>query len=226
MFISISTVLLCLLGPAVASPVLVDRAVSSTCPKYTLINTRGTGERQGESSGFTTMNARILAQLPGGDIYNTVYAAGFNQDSSAAGADIVKKINSTLQTDPAHCFILQGYSQGAAGTTNALSKLTGASFNAVKGVFLIGNPEHRSGLACNVDTKGGTTTKNVNGLSYKLGGIPANWVNKTLDVCNYGDGVCDTAHGYGITVQHLAYPRDASTQNQGTAFALKQLGAA
>ena len=80
---------------------------------------------------------------------------------------------------------LEGYSQGAAATTNALPKLTGASFDAVKGVFLIGNPEHRAGLACNVDTNGGTTTKNVNGLSYTLGRIPENWVSKTLDVCNY-----------------------------------------
>jgi hypothetical protein len=66
-----------------------------------------------------------------------------------------------------------------------MPKLTGASFDAVKGVFLIGNPEHKSGLACNVDATGGTTTKNVNGLEAFKGGIPANWVSKTLDVCIY-----------------------------------------
>ena len=38
---------------------------------------------------------------------------------------------------------------------------------------------------CNVDTNGGATTKNVNGLSYTLGRIPDNWVAKSLDVCNY-----------------------------------------
>jgi hypothetical protein len=42
---------------------------------------------------------------------------------------------------------------------------------------------HKSGLACNVDNNGGTATKNVNGLSAMLGGIPSNWVSKTLDVC-------------------------------------------
>lgn len=83
------------------------------------------------------------------------------------------------------CFILEGYSQGAAATVNAMPKLTGASFNAVKGVFLIGDPEHKSGLACNVDSTGGTTTKNVNGLEAYQGGIPSNWVSKTLDVCAY-----------------------------------------
>lgn len=65
-----------------------------------------------------------------------------------------------------------------------MSQLTGAKFDAVKGVFLIGNPAHKSGLTCNVDNNGGTTTRNVNGLSAGLGGgIPSNWVAKTLDVC-------------------------------------------
>ncbi|KAK3096405.1 hypothetical protein LTR53_019242 [Teratosphaeriaceae sp. CCFEE 6253] len=99
-----------------------------------------------------------------------------------------------------------------------MSRITGNAFTAVRGVFLIGDPEHRSGLACNVDQNGGTTTKNVNGLSAALGGIPSNWVSKTLDVCNYGDGVCDTTHGYGINAQHLAYPNSASVQNLGTQY--------
>ena len=173
----------------VASPVLLsERASSSACPRYTIINTRGTGEAQGQSSGFRTINSRVTAQLSGGTIYNTVYAAGFSQNSALGTADIVNQVTSTLRTDPGHCFILQGYSQGAAATVNALASLTGASFDAVKGVFLIGNPEHKAGLACNVDTNGGTTTKNVNGLSAFAGGIPSNWVSKTLDVCNYVSG--------------------------------------
>ena len=144
------------------------------------------------------------------------------------------------------CFILEGYSQGAAATVNAMPKLTGANFNAVKGVFLIGDPEHKSGLACNVDSTGGTTTKNVNGLSSYLGGIPSNWVSKTLDVCAYvscdllcnsavlapclwplterqGDGVCDTTHGYGINQQHLSYPTDSNVQSMGTKFVVGKL---
>jgi hypothetical protein len=157
----------------------------SACSSYTIINTRGTGEIQGPSSGFRTMNTNIQRQVPGGKVYNTIYAADFSQVSTVGTNDIVRKIESTLATNPNECFILEGYSQGAAATTNALPKLTGASFDAVKGVFLIGNPEHRSGLACNVDTNGGTTTKNVNGLSVTLGRIPEDWISKTLDVCNF-----------------------------------------
>ena len=66
-----------------------------------------------------------------------------------------------------------------------MPKLTGAAFNAVKGVFLIGDPKRKAGLACNVDSNGGSTTKSVNGLEVLFGSIPASWVSKTLDVCAY-----------------------------------------
>jgi hypothetical protein len=40
-----------------------------------------------------------------------------------------------------------------------------------------------------------------------------------------GDGVCDTTHGIGINAQHLQYPNDTPTQNLGTNYITKQLGA-
>lgn len=159
---------------------------------------------------------------------------------------IVNHVNANTNT----CYILEGYSQGAAATVNAMSKLTGAAFNAVRGVILIGDPLHKAGLACNVDNNGGDTTKNVNGISAAgSAGIPSNWVSKTLDICikvsvlnvdvhgekeghlltttldlnNQGDGVCDTADGSGITSQHLQYPNDAPTQTQGANFAISKL---
>lgn len=177
--------LLPLLAGTFAAPIDdIKRAVSASCPSYTIINTRGTGEPQGPSAGFRTMNSRVTSTLSGGKIYNTVYAAGFSQNSAAGTNDIVNKIASTLRSNPRECFILEGYSQGAQATVNALPMLTGASANAVKGVFLIGNPAHKSGLECNVDNNGGTTTKFVDGLNGRFGtGIPSNWVAKTLDVC-------------------------------------------
>lgn len=218
------TVLPLIAGTFAAPVEEVKRAVSASCPSYTIINTRGTGEAQGPSAGFKTMNSRVTAALSGGKIYNTVYAADYSQNSAAGTTDIVNKITATLRTSPNECFILEGYSQGAQATVNAMSKLTGANFNAVKGVFLIGDPAHKSGLTCNVDNNGGTTTRNVNGLSASVGGgIPSNWVAKTLDVCIYGDGVCDTTHGQGINAQHLQYPNDAPTQNLGSTFIQKQL---
>jgi hypothetical protein len=162
----------------------IKRAASSSCPSYTIINTRGTGEIQGESSGFRTINQRVQSAVSGGKIYNTVYPADFSQNSAAGTQDIIRKITTTLASSPNECFILEGYSQGAAATVNALPKLTGAQFDAVKGVFLIGDPNHTAGLACNVDNNGGDTTKNVNGLSAITGtDIPNNWIPKTRDVC-------------------------------------------
>jgi hypothetical protein len=213
----------------------------ATCSSYTIIDTRGTGEAQGPSAGFRTMNSRIMSQVSGGKEYDTVYAAGSSQNSAAGTADIVRKIQTTLASNPNECFILEGYSQGAAATVNAMPKLTGANFDAVKGVFLIGDPEHKSGLTCNVDNNGGTTTRNVNGLSTYQGSIPSNWIAKVLDVCIYvsaltisqalclmltniqGDGVCDTTHGYGINSQHLQYPNDAPTQSLGTTYVTGRL---
>jgi hypothetical protein len=174
-----------LLALSSAAPVDdVKRAASSSCPSYTIISTRGTGEIQGPSAGFRTMNQRVQQAVSGGKVYNTVYAAGADQNSALGTADIVNKITSTLRTSPNECFILEGYSQGAQATVSAMSRLTGASFDAVKGVFLIGDPAHRPDLDCNVDNNGGTTTKNVYGLSGRLStGIPSNWVSKTRDVC-------------------------------------------
>jgi hypothetical protein len=121
------------------------------------------------------------------------------------------------------CFILEGYSQGAAATVDAMPQLTGANFDAVKGVVLIGNPKRKSGLACNVDNNGGTTTRNTNGIQAGFGGrggIPSNWVSKVLDICIKGDRVCDSSGGgFGIiTPQHLQYGNDAGTQSQVGAF--------
>lgn len=69
-----------------------------------------------------------------------------------------------------------------------LGSLTDAAFAAVKGVFLIGDPVHKAGLACNVDLAGGNSTFDVDGVYVAAGlktGIPSDWIPKTLDVCNY-----------------------------------------
>lgn len=150
-----------------------------------IIDTRGTGEQQGPSAGFLTMNHNILSQIPGGVVYNTVYPADYSQNSATGTQDIINHIKTTLQSNPNECFILEGYSQGAAATVNALVQLTGAENTAVKGVFLIGDPLHKAGLSCNVDSNGGTTTRNVNGIEeyYGANSIPAGFVSRSLDVC-------------------------------------------
>lgn len=194
------------------------------CSSYVIIDTRGTGEFQGPSAGFRTMNSRILASVSGGSEYDTIYPADFSQISTLGTENIIAEINNKLAQNSATCFILEGYSQGAAATCNALPRLTGAAFDAVKGVILIGNPEHKPGLACNVDNNGGKSTAAASGIEALIGGgVPSNWVSKTLDICIFGDGVCDAQSGFGITFQHLLYPTDANVQTMGANFAIKAL---
>lgn len=58
---SLSTLVLA----SAALPLLTPRA---TCSSYVLINARGTGEQQGESSGFVTMNQNVENAVSGGSI--------------------------------------------------------------------------------------------------------------------------------------------------------------
>jgi hypothetical protein len=69
---------------AVAGPIEKRAA----CSQYTIISTRGTGEFQGPSAGFRTMNSQTLAQVPGGTVYNTVYLADASQNSALGTSDV------------------------------------------------------------------------------------------------------------------------------------------
>jgi hypothetical protein len=171
-------------GNAAPAPSLLKRQ-NTGCSAYTIINTRGTTEPQAESSGFITMNKAIRSSIPGVETYNTVYPADSSQTSSVGTDNIISHITSVLSSDPGHCFVLEGYSQGAKSTVQAMPSLTGEMFDAVKAVFLIGNPYHKAGLGCNVDIEGGESTLDVDGKSLTAdNAIPDNWVGKTMDVCN------------------------------------------
>jgi hypothetical protein len=145
--------------------------------------------------------------------YSAVYPAAIDQNSTEASWDVcicfvilihgvtaytilktINMIHAGLATDPAMCFFLEGYSQGAVAVVNTLRQLTGSSYNAVKGIFVVGNLVHKSGLSCNTDSSGGTSTRFVNGISNNPG-IPLNWVYKSLDVCAYVSTTLHTPFG-------------------------------
>jgi len=93
----------------------------------------------------------------------------------------------------------------------------------VKAVLMLGNPQHKAGLACNVDSKGGNSTFESNGVSVMDGGIPSQWISRTLDICADGDGVCDYTGDGVITGPHLSYIGDEDVQKMGAAFLIKAL---
>lgn len=47
-----------------------------------IIETRGTGEAQGPSAEFVTMNKAILSQVIGSQEYDTIYPASEDQNST------------------------------------------------------------------------------------------------------------------------------------------------
>lgn len=170
------------------------------------------------------MNGLTLSLLPTGNAYYTVYPADADQISVQATEDILSKVAEAVAIDPARCIVLQGYSQGAAATVNALALLNGTSADAVKAIYLIGNPLHKPGLTCNVDDHGGNDTVNALGLQLKLfpnsNVVPDAFLSRTLDVCIPGDGICDSDNGigYGSEGQHLLYGADLNAQMMGYFF--------
>lgn len=167
------------------------------------------------------MNALVMGSWSGGNQYFVQYPANLDQISVEGTDDIINRVTSISNYDSKQCIILQGYSQGAAATTNALNQLNGTAADSVKGVFLIGNPLRKPNLPCNVNSTGGTSTLASEGVEMKLlnnlSSVPDSFINKTLDVCISGDGICDSANGngYGDQNQHLSYPYDANIQSLG-----------
>jgi hypothetical protein len=53
-----------------------------------VVNTRGTGEPQMQSSGFFICNQQLLAKVPGGTLYATRYSANFAQISMDGTMDV------------------------------------------------------------------------------------------------------------------------------------------
>lgn len=113
-----------------------------------------------------------------------------------------------LASDPGACFVLEGYSQGAMATMNALPKLTSA-FNAIKAVMVVGYPGH------------------TGGLQSFMAPNTAQWTSKILDICAVGDMVCGMATAGAPAVGgHLAYPMDMGVQSQMATFAATALSSA
>lgn len=213
------------------SPVLTTALQQATCNSYVLISTRGTNEAQGHSKAFPSLISQVLAKIPGGLEYDTVYPAV--DGSAQMGTDaIVSYINNGTKNCPSQRYVLLGYSQGAIASAGALAVFndtTSAAYKAIRAVVTVGNPAHKAGQAADVDEAGGTTTKPFFGFLYLLvDRIPDLWYTsgKVLDICYQNDLVCVGATPGSILnggQAHQLYGTTASVQNIGAAFAEKAL---
>jgi hypothetical protein len=203
------------------------------CHSYILINTRGTGEPQGESAGFHTMIASILHSVPGGASYNTSYPAApdLTQYTTLVGSkDIISLIEKGTISCPAQEYALLGYSQGATVTNEVLQHFAPFSLEGekIKGVVLIGNPYHLPNKLGNVDEKCGFSTVGASGIG--LGSepyeIPDEWYasGKVRDICFTNDQVCNGVNvGNIFSGTHLKYGSDESVQSCGASFVVGRL---
>jgi hypothetical protein len=227
-----STLLLALPLLSTATPLNLNFPRTTTaCHSYILINTRGTGEPQGESAGFHTMIASILHSVPGGASYNTSYPADITQHTTLAGAnDIIALISQGTQICPQQEYALLGYSQGATVTDRVLQYFPPSSQEGqrIRGVVLIGNPYHVPNRNGNVDERCGASTAGASGLG--LGDdpyeIPDAWyaTGKVRDICFTDDQVCNGVNlGNVFSGSHLKYGSEESVQVCGASFVAGRL---
>lgn len=203
-----------------------------TCPKYTLIDTRGTFEPQGESIGFKPMINTTLITLPGGTRHDTFYPAApdATQFTTLIGKnDIERFINSSLAACPTQTFALLGYSQGATVTNEVLRDFAPTSLqgSAIRAVVQIGNPYHLPYKQGNVDENGGSSTAGATGSLASLGiTIPDAWyaTGRVTDICYTADGVCNGFDASdSLSPAHLEYGFSDSVQNYGAKFLIGKL---
>lgn len=207
--------------------------VNGQCKDYVIVSTRGTYEKQGASIAFKNMTFNTFAKVPHGSLYNTVYPASTEDGSVYKGAAaIVDFIDNGIRTCPQQSYALLGYSQGASATNIALRNYTrigSPGYQAIKAVFLVGNPEHKPYQAANYDEKGGKTTNGFIGSGYFSGArTPEIWYQNTrlLDLCYIDDIVCNgpTADAAkNKLVNHVRYGNTASVQDIGTNFLIGSL---
>lgn len=206
----------------------------ASCARYVLIDSRGTGEPQGESEGFVSMISMVLSALPNGTRYDTVYpaTADITQETTFTGSvDIERFINSGLVSCPAQKYALLGYSQGATVTNEVLHNFTVSSpqGQAIKAVVNIGNPYHLPNKTGNADDKCGSTTDGATGALVGQGTqyeIPDSWyaTSKVRDICFENDQVCNGINAADLLSNaHLLYGMTASVQSCGADFLIAKL---
>ncbi|MFC9434544.1 cutinase family protein [Nocardia sp. NPDC057030] len=196
-----------------ASAIGAGTAVAAGCADIHVVSARGTNEPGGAWSkeklgtvvGNPVYSAIADALTAKTDAYRVAYPADLNQPASvqAGNRDLVAHVVAQAAACPEQRFVLLGYSQGAnvvdnsIGISSAGAKVGGpivATLPAqltprIAAVLLFGNP--------------------IRGVGRSVTGV---YAERTYDVCNHNDPVCDP-NGSDWNV-HLNYARHASAAAQ------------
>lgn len=202
-----------------------------SCPVYTLLVARGTGELPGGSLGFSGLGIpgmvpQTLNQVPGGFEYDVIYPAASTLivSQELGKLDVLRYIREARTSCPNQKFALLGYSQGVTVMLKALQALSDtADEELIKAVVFLGNPYHKKNQASTVDQYGGNSTVPFDGsllfqdpdlaLSDRLAKS-----GKVLDICYQGDLVCVGPRFDALNANHLLYPVTPSVQTLGRDF--------
>ncbi|KAK2593558.1 hypothetical protein QQS21_008733 [Conoideocrella luteorostrata] len=206
---------------------------TATCYDYVLINSRGTGEPQGESIGFRGMIEQVMSALPNGVRFDTKYLAfpDATQLTTVKGAkDLAEVIRGGVRDCPEQKYALMGYSQGATVSNLVLQALdpTSKEGQSIKAVVQVGNPYHSPYKEGNKDDKCGISTAGANGILNGIAhyAIPDSWyeTGKIRDICYTNDQVCNgVSLGDLFSPTHLGYGFNPSVQSCGAHFLLDKL---
>lgn len=191
-------------------------------------------EPQGPSGPFEPLNRQITQMLaPGQKEHDTLYGATWYQNSGPGTDDI---INTVKAAEPGHCFILEGYSQGATATVNALPRLND-DYDKILGVILFGNPCRQQGTPMLPgNAMPGWAPPVLNDSPGILvgtllcptldGDVPEQWRGKVKDICQPGDPMC--SRNYAVTQglmapAHGMYGVNTVAQDDAYNFAMAKM---
>ncbi|PLW09805.1 hypothetical protein PCANC_24456 [Puccinia coronata f. sp. avenae] len=183
-----------------------------------MVGARGTTEMQGTSMAYTPMAKKVLAAVPGGEIYDIKYSssAEYVMTPKQGASSGLQYIKGQIAKCPKTVFVLMGYSKGAMVQTQILASKD-LPPNKVVAAVLFGNPYYQGGLPQNK-----CAAKTGKGIAAAMMvRIPPQYVSIVFDCCLPMDMICQTM---GQMMTHLTYGGKSASDAQ--AFVVSKLKAA
>ncbi|KAE8236747.1 hypothetical protein A4X13_0g9041 [Tilletia indica] len=225
-----STLFLFGIGLAASINTLSGVAAAAVCKDYVVLSARGTFDPPGPEYNLKQIVATTLNNLPNGAAVDVDYPAQASVASTQAGVSWVRRyLQEANQACPQQKYALLGFSQGAMVMAEAAGGFASAGdpvYDAIKVVFMAGNPFHVPNRVGNVDEQGGHSTAAAPGTAMKDDPNPAELDRfaadgKVMDVCLAADPICNSAH-HGSSA-HGSYGGSQNVQAMAARFVVSKL---
>ncbi|WP_137144899.1 cutinase family protein [Mycolicibacterium sp. CR10] len=210
--------------------VVAPTASAQPCPDVEVVFARGTSEAPGVGGVGQAFVDAVRAQAAPRTVgvYAVNYPAGsnFEQREVFAGTviDGVRDASDHVRAMAANCpntkLVLSGFSQGAVVSGFATSDVVPLSVPAAVAPAPL-PPEVADNVAAVVlfGAPSGAFLSKYGAPAINIGPL---YRDKTLELCNPGDGICSGAPDGGPGIAHALYPVNGSV-NEGAAYAVGRL---